>query len=766
MNRKPKCVLAAILLLFFVGTLLASDGNTAVTDPVKVQRLAGLGKLWGALKYFHPYLAYKDIDWDLALVQTIPKVEAANSAEEYRAAIDYLLSFLQDPNTVTVGEKGGKSEHSTRTSQTPPQPYIQWTKDQVAIIVANDYNQFAGSTEKAALLRKVFEESSKATALVFDIRNKETVAGEDFTFWFSTAFLQTFPVFLNKDLPLSGSRSRMHSGYATQTGGAYGGYSSAFVTSDGGVMRAQGQGKAAKPMALVIDAGTAGVQALLAGLQSAGLATVVLEGKAGMESGVEGYLMKLPEGVRVSMRTNEMVNPDGTVGFSPDLVVPGSGDTSVESNPAIMAAVDLVRGSKAASTVKRQTAPLMVTGKLEKPYRDMAYPIREYRLLSLFRFWNVINYFFPYKHLIDRPWDDVLAEFIPKLEEASDSLQYHLTVARLVTQIHDTHGFMGSQVLSNYLGTFSPPIEVKSVQGKTVVTYLFDDTIHKSTGLSVGDIVLSVDGEEIGKRRARIGDLFAASTPQALRWRTDRAVLGGPENSRIELEIQNAEGKVQKVILSRSAKAKRPTRAYPVYTVLPSGFGYIDLERLTPEDVDRAFEALKNTPAIIFDDRGYPRGTFPFLAPHFVNKEVVAARFERPTPQSPDMTQESRLRFAQMTEPGDKDLYKGKVVVLINEDAISQSEHTGLFLEATAHALFVGSPTNGANGDVTQTVLPGGITVNFSGHDVRHADGRQLQRKGLQPDVLVEPTIKGIREGKDEVMEKAVEFLKKGGKRL
>jgi hypothetical protein len=42
---------------------------------------------------------------------------------------------------------------------------------------------------------------------------------------------------------------------------------------------------------------------------------------------------------------------------------------------------------------------------------------------------------------------------------------------------------------------------------------------------------------------------------------------------------------------------------------------------------------------------------------------------------------------------------------------------------------------------------------------VRHADGRQLQRTGLQPDVEVRPTIAGIREGKDEVLEKALAYI-------
>lgn len=102
---------------------------------------------------------------------------------------------------------------------------------------------------------------------------------------------------------------------------------------------------------------------------------------------------------------------------------------------------------------------------------------------------------------------------------------------------------------------------------------------------------------------------------------------------------------------------------------------------------------------------------------------------------------------------------KGKTVMLIDERTQSQAEHTGLFFEAANGTEFIGSPTAGANGDVTNFMIPGNISLGFSGHDVRHADGRQLQQLGLQPKILVKPTIKGIRAGRDEVLEAAVKYL-------
>jgi C-terminal processing protease CtpA/Prc len=774
MKQRRQWLASFVFLILLMGPVFAAGNNEVVKDPVRIGRLQGLAKLWGAIKYFHPYLAYKDIDWDKALIETIPKVEAANTKEEYQAAIDFLLSFLHDPITQSVIEGAHRdvAKPTSKPATEPSQPFIHWTNDNIAVIVANDYDQFSGSAEKAASFRKVFEEAKKAKTIVFDIRNQSSGADEVATFYFTMFFVQTFPVVLNQDLPLSALRYRMYSGYPTQTGGGYRSYFSAFVNEDNPVIRAQGHGTAQIPLVFVVNARTYGMWDLLSSLQATKVASIVLEGAAGSEvdsagdeSGAGSFAMRLPEGIRVRFRTGELVNPDGSIGFHPDVIVPVSDEITEEKSPAIAAALELARTGKPGGNKALQTTSPKILQRLENPYKDLVDPSREYRLLALFRFWNVINYFFPYKHLIDRPWDDVLTEFIPKFEASGDNLQYHLTVARLVKQIEDTHGFVGSRILADYLGTFFPPIQVKSIQGKTVITYFFDGLAQKDSGLNVGDVILSVDGEEIGKRRDRMGDLFAASTPQALRWRVDRAILGGAENSHIALKVQNREGKVLDVTLNRSMRAKKPTRSYPVYTVLPSGYGYIDLERLNPAQVDAAFEALKNTPAIIFDDRGYPQGTFTLLGAHLADKEGVAARFETPTPQSPDLTQESRVKFVQMFKPGPKEPFKGKVVVLINEEAISQSEHTCLFLEAAGRAVFIGSPTSGANGDVTQTVLPGGITVNFTGHDVQHADGRQLQRKGIQPDVLVEPTLEGIRAGKDELLDAAIRHLQMGERR-
>ena len=65
-----------------------------------------------------------------------------------------------------------------------------------------------------------------------------------------------------------------------------------------------------------------------------------------------------------------------------------------------------------------------------------------YRLLSFFRYWNIIEYFFPYKPLMDRSWDTVLREYMPEFINPVRDTYYPL-IARLTTELDDSHATTG-----------------------------------------------------------------------------------------------------------------------------------------------------------------------------------------------------------------------------------------------------------------------------------------------------------------------------------
>ncbi len=121
---------------------------------------------------------------------------------------------------------------------------------------------------------------------------------------------------------------------------------------------------------------------------------------------------------------------------------------------------------------------------------------------------------------------------------------------------------------------------------------------------------------------------------------------------------------------------------------------------------------------------------------------------------------EEALWTLEESPPGEG--YAGRIVVLADGSTQSAAEHICALIKSAAAATFIGSRTSGANGGVTRTILPGGIVVNFTGQSVRHADGSQLQRVGIVPEIEAQPTLSGIREGRDDVLQRAVDYLSRG----
>lgn len=338
---------------------------------------------------------------------------------------------------------------------------------------------------------------------------------------------------------------------------------------------------------------------------------------------------------------------------------------------------------------------------------------------------------------------------------------YALTLAELLTHIPDGHvTLLGSRELRDFLGEASPPFVGRLVDGMLAVTHYKDAEAAKAENVSIGDVILTIDGEPIEERMKRYGKYLTASTTDAQKARVANVVLNGAEGPST-LTLKDQSGRVKQISTNRKKQFRSvvPQRTGDAIQILSGKIGYVDLQKLLLTQVESMFEVLKDTRGLVFDIRGYPQGTIWLVAPQLAQKDhVLAALFRRPL-VSPDERQLKTFGFAQFIEVNNGPKYKGKTVALIDDRTISQGEHSALFLQAANGTKLIGSRSAGANGDVTYVSIPGNMTVYFTGQEVLFPDGRQLQRIGLIPDVEARPTLAGIRAGKDEVLESALQFL-------
>ena len=133
--------------------------------------------------------------------------------------------------------------------------------------------------------------------------------------------------------------------------------------------------------------------------------------------------------------------------------------------------------------------------KHENSYENLRYIDAGYRLLSLFRYWNIIQYHYPNKHLIGESWNDILPEFIPKFIYATTENEYKLILAKLIARINDTHASVS--FIYHLKGDNIIPVEINFVENKAMVTKLYKVDDNKKRRLQVGDIILKIDNNSI-----------------------------------------------------------------------------------------------------------------------------------------------------------------------------------------------------------------------------------------------------------------------------
>jgi C-terminal processing protease CtpA/Prc len=751
--RKPiQAVTVAMVALLLTSTVFAAEPKAPHID-----RLARVGRLWGTVRYLHPYVAYRDVDWDAALVATIPKVREAKSAGEYRNAVQGMLDALGDPVTRVVESTppAPASTEASETAEPTPAPVVR-KLDGGALLL---------DLTSAGDIRKVFQELEAAapdvdqvSSLIIDLR-----AGGDYA---ATAYAEILldelsGSLISRPCRAPAQRYLLHSGFQPHDGSSSGGYFSGFLTQ----LAASFQPRAVKPasrkrIVFLLDPKSL-LPPLAVALQAAGDARLVSQGRFSEESLVTKMPVDLGEGLTAQVRVSEIVPMPGWSGAHADVEVP-EGD----ADGALRAALAEARKDWPAVLASPAVSQPLPEGVFhpDRGYPEMLEPGLEYRQLSVIRAWNVIHYFYPYLHLIG-DWDAVLPEFLARMEEAKTGKDYALTIAEMMTHVPDGHtNVWGHPALDERVGKAGLPVSVRWIEGAPVVISASDEA--KAAGIELGDALVSVDGEPIEAGMERLDKTFTASTPWALRNRDVRLLLLGSEGSTAVLKLRKLDGDAREVSLVRDPKKTPPPPQGEVVRILPGNLGYVDLPRLARGDVDAMFEKVKGTRGLILDMRGYPQGTAWSIAPRINTRNAkVGAQFRRSQVSAFSFEEgEAGFYFAQPLPelPEGKEKYTAPTVMLIDDRAISQSEHSGLFYEAASGTKFIGSPTAGANGDVTRFPLPGGIWVLFGGHDVRHADGRQLQRVGLTPDIAVEPTRKGIAAGRDEVLERAVQYLTDG----
>lgn len=382
-------------------------------------------------------------------------------------------------------------------------------------------------------------------------------------------------------------------------------------------------------------------------------------------------------------------------------------------------------------------------------------------LLTLFRLWNVIEYYAPNRSLTLHPWDEVLSTYIRLVGAETDPVRFSRLYMRLIRELNDGHAVAPIEML---FGQRMLPVWPLQAEGRLFVGYSGDSLLER------GDEVVAIDGEPISERLELLREYASrsngASLRQALRYY-------GLCTRRDTAEVVRRRAGVCDTLRVATVPYGSVSPLYdpaqleqPPFRLLADSVGYIYAGTFSREHLAEVGQTLPRTRALIIDLRTYPLkvdgALIALIGQSLRTESVVVRQALYQTLALPGLFYRQEQWLYEGFEEGAERCtqpYKGRVILLVDEMTQSNPEFQAMALQSCPQTQTIGSPTSGANGSIVWIPLPGQLT-SFSGIGTLYPDGTQTQTVGVRLDVEVLPTTEGLQAGRDEVLERALELAR------
>lgn len=374
--------------------------------------------------------------------------------------------------------------------------------------------------------------------------------------------------------------------------------------------------------------------------------------------------------------------------------------------------------------------------------------------------WETVNKQFYDPNFAGVDWKAVGARYRPQVATVTDNNSFHALVKKMFKELPVSHLSLSLPRRSGQVGISA---NVRTIDGQQIAVAgsPFSDAYRK--GLSPGEIIL----DPMESLRGRHGEAVSFK------------VKGCDERERV-LEVRR-----ERFTLSK------PTARWSIYEPQPgTAIGYLRIGQFDdsiPGQVDAAMEDLKDTRALIIDVRDNPGGNSSFirLSSYFTEgQRLVAAILMRPALEryksAPDQidpktfpkitgayTTASIFKalftnnggIALYTEDLGNKVYRGKVIILINESTGSAAEGFAGYMKLNSKVTLIGTPTAGQLLGGEPIRLSDGWTLFMPTHAAWGPDGKSAIDKTTAPNIEVRMSRRDFCENRDPVLVKALEVI-------
>ncbi|HEX6083324.1 MAG TPA: hypothetical protein VF266_02285 [Thermoanaerobaculia bacterium] len=523
------------------------------------------------------------------------------------------------------------------------------------------------------------------------------------------------PLLVRGNVPHVTHRKVRHHGYRPQNGESD--FDSSFTTVNVGTIR--GEATTLQKVVFIVDERSL-IPPVATALAAANQATFLSVGAFPLHTAVDHCQMALGDGSIVTLRTSELIDGDG---YSAEPAPMMTLAAQTAESEVLAAALQLARprGGRRRGASSMSTAPLGdYEWQADATFATADVPSPEERILAAFRIWNVMHFFHGSRELLGE-WN--LNDVVWALEHAATRRDYELALAEMLAKVPDAHALVDAPSVLALRGSAVPPFELLPVEGKPVVI------ASAAEAVKPGDELLRIDGRDVAERRSEL-TRYASSLSAV------RDLAKGAAGTTSAFTFRRPDGSQYEVSLARGASAAvKPEKAW---RILDGNVAYVDVSAL--EDVEALLDDVASTDTMILDLRS-ERVSAEIAQRLNTTGSGVASVMRIPVLLGGAL---QYLDNADVVSP--QTTYAGEIIALVDERTPS-----GAALVLTG-ANLVGIAGTSAQGDLSHLVVPGNVTIRFTGSAIRNPDGASA----IEPHVVVARTIRGLAEGRDEILEAAL----------
>ncbi len=411
----------------------------------------------------------------------------------------------------------------------------------------------------------------------------------------------------------------------------------------------------------------------------------------------------------------------------------------------------------------------------KSPYAEQL--SEDQRIAGLSKLWSEVKYNFVYTDTLkELDWDAVYLKFLPRVKAATNTLDYYKVLMEMAALLKDGHTGVTPPGPLFAVGFTVPPFKTRLIEGKVIITDVIDEALRKQ-GLLPGVEITRINQEPVKEWSFKNTAPYAsASTPQDLESRMFiyQFLVGGKAEKPL-IELRNAEGKTWSVEVERISFGQRNkdfarTPAFS-WKLLPGNIAYVALNSFGDETAAKEylknFNEISKAKAIIFDVRTNGGGSsnvgYQVLAT-ITDKDFATSRAEtrdyKPSYRAWGRKENNFVFDAYRQSANPQLQFKGQVIVLTSAQTYSAAEDFTVAFDTMKRGTIIGEATGGSTGQPLMIDLPGGGSARICTKKDSYADGKPFVGVGIQPQIVVHPSLADFRANRDTVLEAALKQIK------